>query len=54
VYVAPHCWNTEKDHDISIISKSFENMEQFKYLEMTIRNQNSIVEEIKRSMNLTN
>jgi hypothetical protein len=49
-----HCQNTGKNHDIKIAKTSFENMAQFKYLGMTVRNQNSITEEIKKRLNSGN
>jgi len=36
-----------QNHSIKIDNKSFEGVEQFKYLEITLTNQNSIEEEIK-------
>jgi hypothetical protein len=33
-----HHRNTGQNHDINITSKSFENMEQFNYLGMSVRN----------------
>ena len=38
--------NAGKNGNIQIGNKSFENVEQFKYLETTLTNQNSIHEEI--------
>jgi len=37
-------------HSIKIDNKSFEGVEQFKYLELTLTNQNSNEEEIKSSL----
>jgi hypothetical protein len=39
--------NVDQNRDIKIANRSFENVSQFKYLEMTITNQNFIQEEIK-------
>jgi hypothetical protein len=39
--------NAGKNHNIKIDNKSFERVKQFKYLETTLTNQNSIQEEIK-------
>jgi hypothetical protein len=41
-------------HNIQIGCKSFEIVEQFKYLETTLTNQNSIYTEIKSRLNLGN
>jgi hypothetical protein len=41
--------NADQNRDIKIGNRSFENVTQFKYLEMTVTNQNLIQEEIKRS-----
>jgi hypothetical protein len=46
--------NAGKNHDIKIGNRFFENVAQFKYLGMTITNQNLIQEEIKRRLNLGN
>jgi hypothetical protein len=40
--------NAGQNHDITIGNRYFENVAQFRYLEMIIRNQNPIQEEIKR------
>jgi hypothetical protein len=40
-----------QNHDIKIGNRCFENVEQFRYLGTTIRNQNLIQEEIKRRLN---
>jgi hypothetical protein len=44
----------EKNHNIKIDNKSFERMEEFKYLGTTLTNQNSIYEEIKSRVKLGN
>jgi hypothetical protein len=49
-----HHQNTGQNHDIKTANRSFENVSQFKYLGTTIRNQNVIVEEIKRRLILGN
>jgi hypothetical protein len=46
--------NTGKTHNIKLANRSFENMAQFKYLGMTVTNQNLIQEEIKKKFNLGN
>jgi hypothetical protein len=47
-----HQQNTGQYHNIKITNKSFENVAQFKYLEITITNQNLTQEEVKKSLNL--
>jgi hypothetical protein len=49
-----HQQNAGKNHDIKIANKSVENVTQFKYLGMTVTNQNLIQEEIKRTWNSGN
>jgi hypothetical protein len=49
-----HHQNTGQDYDIKIANRCFENVAQFKYLAMTITNQNLIQEEIKRTLNSGN
>jgi hypothetical protein len=49
-----HHQNAGHNHNIKIGNRSFENVAQFKYLGMTITNQNLIQEEIKRRLNLGN
>jgi hypothetical protein len=41
-------------HDLNIANESFENMAEFKYLEMRVTNQNYILEEIECTLNLGN
>jgi hypothetical protein len=42
------------NHDVKRANRSFENVTQFRYLGMTITNQNLIQEEIKRRLNFGN
>jgi hypothetical protein len=42
--------NAGQNRDIKIGNKSFENVSQFKYLGMKVKNQNLIQEEIKRKL----
>jgi hypothetical protein len=49
-----HGQNAGQNHDIKIANRSFENVAQFKYLGMTLRNQNLIQEEIKTRLNSGN
>jgi hypothetical protein len=46
--------NAGQNWDIKIGNRSFENLSQFKYLGMTVTNQNLIQEEIKRRLNSGN
>jgi hypothetical protein len=46
--------NAGQNRDIKIANRSFENVSQFKYLGITVINQNLIQEEIKRRMNFGN
>jgi hypothetical protein len=46
--------NARQSHNIKINNNSFERLEQFKRLETTLMNQNSIQEEIKIRMKLEN
>jgi hypothetical protein len=49
-----HDQNADQNWDINIGNKSFEKESQFKYLGMTVTNQNLIQEEIKRRLNCDN
>jgi hypothetical protein len=46
--------NVDQNRDIRIANRSFEDVSQFKYLGMTVTNQNLIQEEIKRRLNSGN
>jgi hypothetical protein len=46
-----HCHKVGQNHDIKIANRSFENVAQFRYLGMTVTNQNLIQEKIKRRLN---
>jgi hypothetical protein len=46
--------NAEQIHDIKVANICFENVAQFRYLGMSITNQNLIQEEIKRRLNSDN
>jgi hypothetical protein len=46
--------NTGQNHDIKISNRSFESVAQFRYLGMTVTNQNLIQEEIKWRLNSVN
>jgi hypothetical protein len=46
--------NVGQNQDITIANRSFENVSQFKYLGMTVTNQNLIQEEIKRRLKVQN
>jgi hypothetical protein len=46
--------NAGQNHDIKIVNRCFENVAQFKYFGTTIRNENLILEEIKRRLNSDN
>jgi hypothetical protein len=43
--------NTGRIHEIKVDNKSFKRVEQFKYLDTTVTNQNYIQEEIKNRLN---
>jgi hypothetical protein len=49
-----HHQNVGQNQDIKIANRLFENVSQFKYLRMTVTNQNLIQEEIKRRLNSCN
>jgi hypothetical protein len=49
-----HHWNGGQNHDTEIANRCFENVAQFKYLGVTVTDQNLIQEEIKRRLNLGN
>jgi hypothetical protein len=49
-----HHQNERKNHDIKIANISFENMAQFRYLGMTVTNQNLTQEDIMRRLNSGN
>jgi hypothetical protein len=53
MFLFPH-QNAGQDHDIKTANRSFENVLQFKYLGMTVTNQNLFQEEIKRRFNSGN
>jgi hypothetical protein len=46
--------NAGKNYDMKTAKRSFENVSQYKYLGMTVTNQNLIQEEIKRRLNSGN
>jgi hypothetical protein len=46
--------NAGQNREITIGNRSFQNVSQFKYMEMTVTNQNLIHEEIKRRLNSGN
>jgi hypothetical protein len=47
-------WNAGQSHGVKIDNSSIERVEQFKYLGVTLTDQNSIQEEIKSIMKLGN
>jgi hypothetical protein len=46
--------NVDQNRDVKIANRPFENVSQFKYLGMTVTNQNLIQEEIMRRLNSGN
>jgi hypothetical protein len=46
--------NAGRNHNIMIDNSSFESVEEFRYLGTTLRNQNSIQEEVKSRLKLGN
>jgi hypothetical protein len=46
--------NADRNRDLLTANKSFENVAEFKYLGMKVRNQNYIEEEIKGRLNSGN
>jgi hypothetical protein len=46
ILLSPH-QNAQQNHDIKRVKRSFENVAQFKYLGMIVKNQNMIQVEIK-------
>jgi len=47
-------WNAERGHSVKINNSSFERVEEFRYLGMTLTDQNSIQEEIKSRLKVGN
>jgi hypothetical protein len=54
VYVAVSSPECRANHDIKIANRCIENVAQFRYLGMTVTNQNLIPEEIERRLNSGN
>jgi hypothetical protein len=46
--------NSRQNQNIRIANESFENMAKFKYLDMTLKNQNDVHDEIKSRLNSGN
>jgi hypothetical protein len=53
-YMLSHHQNVGQNRDIKIANRLFENVSQFKYLGMTVTNQNLIQQEIKGRLNSGN
>jgi hypothetical protein len=49
-----HHQNTDQNHDINLTNRLYENVSEFIYFGMTVRNQNLIQEELKRILNSGN
>jgi hypothetical protein len=49
-----YCQNADKNWDLKIANRSFENVLQFKYFGSTVTNQNLIREGVKRRLNSDN
>jgi hypothetical protein len=47
-------WTAEQNQDIKMANRLFEIVSQFRYLGITVTNQNLIHDEIKRRLNLSN
>ena len=54
VYLSQFCYTCRTNHSVRIRYKFFETVEQFRYLETTHTNQNSIPEDIKNRLKLGN
>jgi hypothetical protein len=52
--IMSHHLNSGQNHNVRIVNESFENVAKFKYLEMTLTNQNDIRVEIKSRLNMGN
>jgi hypothetical protein len=50
----PHHQNARQNHNINMFNRSFENATAFRYLGMTVADQNLIHDEIKSRLNLGN
>jgi hypothetical protein len=49
--ITPHHQNSGQNQNIRRANESFENVAKFKYLRMTLTNQNDIHDEIKSRLN---